>query len=578
MFSMSASSLIQLESSKTQTSSKQLSEAPGSAFITQLIATSSRMLILSSIPKFSSSSLKTRTAVVNEFTSKRITSLGSEKSTVSGSATVSRYSFSDYKSFTPILNSSQKDYSSSTKTSQSSKFIYISRKLVKVSTEYSSELSYFQTQRLSSKIFSSNFALVSKKTSTSQTMPFKILTSIKLSTFSHTSSEIHEMKSTFGNSKFRSKTIEISSALSFQISQVTKSHLAYVFPSNTVAAESSYRGVFSTKISEKESIKAGYLKTSVTKIFAVPSSLSPTTASSRFPHITPTYKSLSIFVSPSTFVEVYPKATTIKANEISEITSTVKVVKIPTATSAIRKIEISATPSRLKVIETPKTTSTLKIIKIPETTSTLKIIEIPKTISTPKIIEIPKTTSILKIVEIPITTSTPKTIVIPTSTKISTNETSSTIYQPVKPTTSSSEVVTTSPGPIITLKPTTPTLITTGLKTTSIPIVFIKLTLTITWEEFCNTLNGFLVTVARLLTKRLDRNYSKDQVIIINLHRCNDSKDEEAIIWFYIRNNSTNSPNKEVTQIAYEELLKLLNGVDPDGLGKHFKGKVGGNA
>ena len=446
-----------------------------------------------------------------------------------------------------------------------------------MSTEYSSELSYFQTQRLSSKIFSSNFALVSKKTSIFQAMSFKISTSIKLSTFSHTSSEIQEMKSTFGNSKFRSKTIDISSALSFQISQVTKSHLAYVFPSNTVAAESSYRGVFSTKISEKESIKAGYLKTSVTKIFAVPSSLSPTTASSRFPHITPTYKSLSIFVSPSTFVEVYPKATTIKANEISEITSTVKVVKIPTTTSAIRKIEISATASRLKVTETPKTTSTLKIIKIPETISTLKIVEIPKTTSTPKIIEIPKATSTLKIVEILITISTPKIIVIPTSTKISTNETSSTMYQPVKPTSSSSEVVTTSPGPIMTLKPTTPTLITTGLKTTSIPIVFIKLTLTITWEEFCNTLNGFLVTVARLLTKRLDRNYSKDQVIIINLHRCNDSKDEEAIISFYIRNNSTNSPNKEVTQIAHEELLKLLNGEDPDGLGKYFKGKVGGN-
>lgn len=577
MFSMSASSLIQLESSKTQTSSKQLSEAPGSSFITQLIATSSRMLILSSSAKFSSSSLKTRTAAVNEFTSRRITSLGSDKSTVSGSATFSRYSFSEYKSFTPILNSSQKDYSSSTKTSQSSKFIYSSRKLVKVSTEYSSELSYFQTQRLSSKIFSSNFALVSKKTSIFQAMSFKISTSIKLSTFSHTSSEIQEMKSTFGNSKFRSKTIDISSALSFQISQVTKSHLAYVSPSNTVAAESSYREVFSTKISEKESIKASHLKTSVTKNFAVPSSLPPTTASSRFPHITPTYKSLFIFVSPSTFVEVYPKATTIKANEISEITSTVKVVKIPTTISAIRKIEISATASRLKVTETPKTTSTLKIIKIPETISTLKIVEIPKTTSTPKIIEIPKATSTLKIVEILITISTPKIIVIPTSTKISTNETSSTMYQPVKPTSSSSEVVTTSPGPIMTLKPTTPTLITTGLKTTSIPIVFIKLTLTITWEEFCNTLNAFLVTVARLLTKRLDRNYSKDQVIIINLHRCNDSKDEEAIISFYIRNNSTNSPNKEVTQIAHEELLKLLNGEDPDGLGKYFKGKVGGN-
>ena len=577
MFSMSASSLIQLESSKTQTSSKQLSEAPGSSFITQLIATSSRMLILSSSAKFSSSSLKTRTAAVNEFTSRRITSLGSDKSTVSGSATFSRYSFSEYKSFTPILNSSQKDYSSSTKTSQSSKFIYSSRKLVKVSTEYSSELSYFQTQRLSSKIFSSNFALVSKKTSIFQAMSFKISTSIKLSTFSHTSSEIQEMKSTFGNSKFRSKTIDISSALSFQISQVTKSHLAYVSPSNTVAAESSYREVFSTKISEKESIKASHLKTSVTKNFAVPSSLPPTTASSRFPHITPTYKSLSIFVSPSTFVEVYPKATTIKANEISEITSTVKVVKIPTTTSAIRKIEISATASRLKVTETPKTTSTLKIIKIPETISTLKIVEIPKTTSTPKIIEIPKATSTLKIVEILITISTPKIIVIPTSIKISTNETSSTMYQPVKPTSSSSEVVTTSPGPIMTLKPTTPTLITTGLKTTSIPIAFIKLTLTITWEEFCNTLNAFLVTLARLLTKRLDRNYSKDQVIIINLHRCNDSKDEEAIISFYIRNNSTNSPNKEVTQIAHEELLKLLNGEDPDGLGKYFKGKVGGN-
>ena len=577
MFSLSASSLIELESSKTQTSSKQLSEVPGSSFITQLIATTSRMLILSISPKFSSSSLKTRTSAVNEFTSKRITSLGPDKFTVSGSTTVSRDFFSEYISFTSILNSSQQDYSSSTKTSQSSKFIYSSRNLVKMSTEHSSESSYFQTQRPSSKIFSSNFALVSKKSSTSQTMSFRISTSIKLSTFSHVSSEIQEMKSAFGNSKFTSKTIATSSVLSFQISQVTKSHLAYVSQSNTMAAESSYRRVFSTKISEKDSTKVNYLKTSVTKNFAMSSSLPPATTPSRLPHVIPTYKSLSIFVSPSTCVEVCPNATTIKTNEVSEITSTGKVVKIPTTTSATRKIEISATPSRLKVTETLKTT-TLKIIEIPETTSSLKIIEIPKTTSTQKIIEIPKTTSVLKIAKISETTSTPKIIVIPTATEISTNETSSTIYQPVKPTTSSSQAVTTSPGPIITLKPTTTTLITTIPETTSIPIIFIKLKLTITWEEFCSTLNDFLVTVASLLTKRLDRNFSKDQVFITNLDKCNNSKDEEAIIWFYIRNNSTNSPDKEVTQIAYEELLKLLNGEDPDGLGKYFKGKVGENA
>ena len=568
--------------------SKQLSEVPGSSYITQLIATTSRMLILSNSPKFSSSSLKTRSAVVNDFTSKRTTSLVHAKSTVSGSTTVSRDFFSEYKSFTPILNSSEKDYSSSTKASQSSKFIYSSRKLV--STEYSSESNYIQTQRLSSKISSSNIALVSKKRSSSKAMSFRISTSIKLFSFSHTSSEMQESKSTFVNSKLRSKTIATSSVVSFQTSQVTKSHLVYVSPSYTIAAESSYRGVFSTKISEKESTKASYLITSITKNFVVSSHLPPATASSRLPHVTPTYKSLSIFVSASISADVFPNATTIKTTEISELTSTAKVVTIPATTSAIKKNEISATASRLKVTESPKTTSTLTIIEIPEITSTLKIIdipkttsslkkiEIPKTTSTQKIIEIPKTTSTLKIVEILKTTSTPKIIVIPTTSEILANEMSSTIYQPVKPTTWSSQVVTTSLGAIITLKPTTPTLITTNPKTTSIPTTFIKLTLAITWEEFCNTLNEFLLTVASLLTKRLDKDYSKNQVIIINLRKCNDSKDEKAIIWFYIRNNSTNSPDKEVTQIAYEELLKLLNGEDPDGLAKYFKGKVGGNA
>ncbi|XP_057302042.1 serine-rich adhesin for platelets-like isoform X4 [Hydractinia symbiolongicarpus] len=128
----------------------------------------------------------------------------------------------------------------------------------------------------------------------------------------------------------------------------------------------------------------------------------------------------------------------------------------------------------------------------------------------------------------------------------------------------------------ITSLPTTkePTIATTErLYTTDAPDkpdFYGNVTFTMLWKDFCKYSPEFREGLAKVLSKNVEKSTGADQVIVMNLGNCKSSPDEAAVVKFYISYKSSKEPNKDLTNAAVVELLKLLQGGDTAEIGKHF--------
>ncbi|XP_057302971.1 mucin-2-like isoform X12 [Hydractinia symbiolongicarpus] len=138
-----------------------------------------------------------------------------------------------------------------------------------------------------------------------------------------------------------------------------------------------------------------------------------------------------------------------------------------------------------------------------------------------------------------------------------------------------------------TKKPTDTPLTSTSLPTTKEPTIatterlyttdspdkpdfYGNVTLTMLWKDFCKYSPEFREGLAKVLSKNVEKSTGADQVIVMNLGNCKSSPDETAVVKFYISYKSSKEPNKDLTNAAVVELLKLLQGGDTAEIGKHF--------